>query len=581
MNDTSHSTHAQGLPVYRKVLHNFVLMTDRALLRLGEILSLSMTLPELSLCRKYYKIDQKRNPTEEELSMLDRLCATSKKRASLARLTELASEDPSVQETFRDLRQKEAALGVPEDPVQTLEQMAAIAPRYHAMIGRSPTEQAVFADSLDTDPSVLYLRAPDGRAVAHLGKTGDSVPSHLPAGLALCLVTPTEDESLYGENEQPPEALDSLIQARILLGEDGLLGAFLRHTGGCHADLSRLPHKEAFIPEDDDLGVPLLTALTDGYHGAWLWAVAPSDLKTLCELAPTHGLWAHPVAACTDSGRMTLAKANNPYLNCSFAFLRDLCKNGAEQGVHIAAHKTDTPARRLPLTLCHGTEAPTCGTPVNEPFVYEDRLVLPLAVECADNAFFHAMDLVTDALLGLCAKGANRRHVALSVQSSFPEVLEPDRFSESMAAILGLYRAEIELSLPELHSKVEYHGDSHIRLSCTANAPLPKKQIPSTLQKAGSSLFLLSLKDRPDGLPDFGTLRRLCDTVHEHILRGEILSARAFYGSVTDGITAMSEEFCADVQPNADTQSIRRGILIESDRKLTLPLLGRIIPKKG
>ena len=92
MNDHSHSTHTQGLPVYRKVLHNFVLMTDRALLRLGEILSLSMTLPELSLCRKYYKIDQKRNPTEEELSMLDRLCAAAGKQASLARLTELSSE---------------------------------------------------------------------------------------------------------------------------------------------------------------------------------------------------------------------------------------------------------------------------------------------------------------------------------------------------------------------------------------------------------------------------------------------------------------------------------------------------------
>ena len=579
--DIPSASQGQTLPLFRHVLHPFVLMTDAALLRLGELLSLSMTLPELALCRYYYANTEKRNPTEEELRMLDHLLLTKKQQTEACRMVEFLCPEGTIRDTYEDLCTKEYALSGKSPIGMSLYELSQVAARYHRMIGRIPPELPLYAGSEEPGPQALYFRTNCGQAIAHIGSSEASVaakPSRLPSGKALCLLTPSEENAsiqdvIHALRNTPETTVETIDRG-------GLLSYFIEHTEGVFADLTILPCAEDYmvVDEESPTGAPLLTILSDGYEGCHLVITSQDTVPALTEQALSLGFTLTFFARSTTSGRIALREAGNPHLNLSLSFVRRLISEiTVEKKIVCPEQSFWHGGEQKPIFALHGSLDTENRVQMTDAITLNERLYLPSLINCGASPFGSTVHLILSCVLGLCAHGADRRQISLSVLTTVPRLASDEGLSNVFSALLGLYRAEIELSLPEIHSRMEYQNQPQVRIGCTASAPQPSKPLKGQLQAAGSFLYLLPVPQLPNGLPDFSSARSLCDCVTDHNRKGHLLSACVVNGALKDTFVRLTKDLRIQPEERIDTTERTFGILLESTVDLPFFKVGKVV----
>ena len=122
--------------------------------------------------------------------------------------------------------------------------------------------------------------------------------------------------------------------------------------------------------------------------------------------------------------------------------------------------------------------------------------------------------------------------IYLTFQEYFERLgADPKRWGKPFAALLGAYRAQLELGIAAIGGKDSMSGsfnelDVPPTLTSFAVAIVEADKVVSQeLKKAGTKLVLLPLHRDNDDMPDFDRLKPMYDKVHSLIADNKVLSS--------------------------------------------------------
>ncbi len=203
------------------------------------------------------------------------------------------------------------------------------------------------------------------------------------------------------------------------------------------------------------------------------------------------------------------------------------------------------------------------------------------------------LNAVVEAVCRITAAGADPARVRLSLQEYFERLEhDPYRWGKPFAALLGAYRAQIELEAPAIGGKDSMSGSFEElsvppTLAAFAVAPGTLEQVTSPEFKApGHDIVLLQVDTEEEQIVDLPALRRCLGYLHRQIVAGLIKAARSLrQGGVQTALREMAfGNFIGastDAAPSAETRYGAFVLEVESAGDLPEPPAGSRIKLLG
>ncbi len=316
--------------------------------------------------------------------------------------------------------------------------------------------------------------------------------------------------------------------------------------------------------------------------------VAEKDVSRFMELAAGENLEVSVVAAVTDNRRLVMRWRGDAIVDISRDFLDT---NGAEKhqsalveapqtfekkpaGAFAEAYK----ALATELNVCskRGLSERFCSTigtgTVLLPWGGENQLTPPqamvhkIALEEGDtdtcslmswgyNPFiaekspYHSAYLaVVESVAKLLATGASMEETYLSFQEYFERLRkDKNRWGKPLAALLGAFRAQMELGLAAIGGKDSMSGSFEqldvppTLVSFAVTTDKASRILSPEFKAMGQTVTWLRPQYGPDGLPEAASLREVFETVSRLTKEGKLSGAYTpTYGGVAEGIMKMS-----------------------------------------
>ncbi len=535
-------------------VNGFCLASPELLLGIKSYFGLAADLPLLTVIQRHFATVQRREPTSEELTLLDAYFTAEPTDPARFTLTELSSDDPRIGETYDDLRAKAVELGrkLPFD----LTELFGFGQSCLSSVGRrEPRSERVLAGadallglSALPESTPALVTSDTVRAALDLSPT----PPARSAAVTDCLVY------VSGTGESFVAALASLIisgRGRFTVGgvslcDLGRLNALLALSSGVLIDIGVLP----------ELSVLSLAERSDS--SAFLTLSAPTAAAFVAE-AGRFGLAARVCGRTEGFKRLTVVTGHGIPLTLSTEFMRT-----AAPRFELAAKVL----RREPSAAFDRgfdiTTADASGHADNIATVGGRTLT---AVGAQHLSFDDACLTLIEGVGRLVAAGADFKDVRASVELRLGRTDDPESFGDAVGALLGLYRVQAELCLRTAGGRVGVEGAAlGAVLTARVDAPLPDR-----LVSPGSRVYLLAPRVDEFGLPRFSDLRRLYGYVHDLIKGGELISARAVGRAGLDAATAACsvEHPLYAVGAKTDVSGLG-GFVVESENELDGVFLG-------
>jgi phosphoribosylformylglycinamidine synthase len=316
--------------------------------------------------------------------------------------------------------------------------------------------------------------------------------------------------------------------------------------------------------------------------------VNPKDVDKFMTLAIEENLEATVVASVTEEKRLVMTWNGQSIVDISRDFLDT---NGAEKHVNVKIPEALSYDKAIPNSFCKGFKAlvddlnicskkglserfdSTIGkntvlmpfgggnqrTPI-QAMVHKIPTIKGEVETCSLMAYgfnpyilekspYHGAYLaVVESVSKLIAAGAEYKDIYLSFQEYF-EKLENDgyKWGKPTAAVLGAYRAQIELGLGAIGGKDSMSGtfeDLHVPptlVSFAVTTENVKNIISPEFKKVGNDVILLKPKYNKDGLVDAQSLIETFNEVNKLVLEGKALSCfTPAYGGVAEAVFKMS-----------------------------------------
>ena len=289
------------------------------------------------------------------------------------------------------------------------------------------------------------------------------------------------------------------------------------------------------------------------------------------ELAEGENLEATVVAAVKADARLTMTWRGKVICDISREFLNS---NGAEKHISINTAKAESFTRELPESFSEGviktlSDLNCCskrglserfdstigaGT-VLMPFggarqrTPIQAMVQKLSVEkkhtdlasfmswgynpyISEKSPYHGAYLaVVESVAKLVSTGADFKDVYLTFQEYFKKLgKDSDRWGQPMAALLGAFRAQMDLGVAAIGGKDSMSGSFEsldvppTLISFAVTTDPVNKVVSPEFKRAGSRVVILSPKYNVDGLPDKDSLISLFDKISSLRNEGKILS---------------------------------------------------------
>ena len=153
------------------------------------------------------------------------------------------------------------------------------------------------------------------------------------------------------------------------------------------------------------------------------------------------------------------------------------------------------------------------------------------------SPYHGAMYAVIESVSKAVALGADYKTIYLTFQEYFERLgNDPKRWGKPFAALLGAYKAQLELNIAAIGGKDSMSGsfnelDVPPTLTSFAVAPAKADKVVSQeLKQSGSKLVLFSLNRDENDLPKFDELKSMYETIHKLITDGYVLSASTIKG---------------------------------------------------
>ena len=315
--------------------------------------------------------------------------------------------------------------------------------------------------------------------------------------------------------------------------------------------------------------------------------VAPEDADRFMALAEKENLEATVLAKVTALPRLRMRWNGKTIVDISREFLNS---NGAEKHITAHAEKALPFDKELPADFASGYEAlagdlnvcskrglserfdSTIGAgTVLMPFggKYQQTpiqaMVQKISVEqqhtddCSLMAWgynpfitekspYHGAYLaVVESAAKLIATGAKFEDVYLTFQEYFQRLRkEPERWGKPLAALLGAFKAQMELGIGAIGGKDSMSGsfeDMDVPPTLVSFAVTTEKTgsiVPNHFKAAGHKVVLIAPETGENGLPVTFSLLSVFDKVHELLSSGKALSAYTpGYGGVAEAVLKM------------------------------------------
>ena len=167
----------------------------------------------------------------------------------------------------------------------------------------------------------------------------------------------------------------------------------------------------------------------------------------------------------------------------------------------------------------------------------------------SEKSPFHGAYLaVVESVSKLVATGAKFEDVYLTFQEYFERLRkEPERWGKPLAALLGAFRAQMELGIGAIGGKDSMSGSFESMdvpptlVSFAVTTEKVDKIVPNHLKKSGNKLVLVVPEYDEAGLPKAESLMKVFDEVHELLSSGKAVSAYTpTYGGIAEAVMKMS-----------------------------------------
>ena len=155
---------------------------------------------------------------------------------------------------------------------------------------------------------------------------------------------------------------------------------------------------------------------------------------------------------------------------------------------------------------------------------------------------------VVESVSKLIATGAKFEDVYLTFQEYFERLRrEPERWGKPLAALLGAFKAQMELGIGAIGGKDSMSGsfeDMDVPPTLVSFAVTTEKVgsiVPNELKKAGDKVILIAPEYDENGLPVTASLLGVFDRVHELLATGKAVAAYTpGYGGVAEAVMKMA-----------------------------------------
>jgi len=315
--------------------------------------------------------------------------------------------------------------------------------------------------------------------------------------------------------------------------------------------------------------------------------VEKENVERFLALAAQENLEATVLAAVTESPRLVMHWNGNKIADISRAFLDT---NGAEKHIDVHVAKSEGYQKAVPSSFADGymalvSDLNVCskrglserfdstigaGT-VLMPFGGKHQrtpiqaMVQKISMEKAhtddcslmawgynpyvsEKSPYHGAYLaVVESVSKLVATGAKFEDVYLSFQEYFEKLRrEPERWGKPTAALLGAFKAQMELGIGAIGGKDSMSGSFEALdvpptlISFAVTTEKTASIVPNEFKTAGHKVVLLTPEYDENGLPKAEILLKLFDTVRGLLSSGKALSAYTpGFGGVAEAVLKM------------------------------------------
>jgi phosphoribosylformylglycinamidine synthase len=315
--------------------------------------------------------------------------------------------------------------------------------------------------------------------------------------------------------------------------------------------------------------------------------VAAEDKEAFIKLAGDENLQATHVANVTDTNRLQMSWNDNIIVDLSRDFLNS---NGAEKETKITvtepvttftrglADEPDTWVNLLSdLNVCSqkgliekfdstigaGTVlmpfggvyqmSPSQAMAAKIPVLKGDTKTCSLMgwgfnPNISEKSPYHgAIDAVVESVSKIVAAGGSYKHCWLTFQEYFERTQnDPKRWGKPLSALLGAYKAQIELNCASIGGKDSMSGTfEHIDVpptlvSFAVSTAKADKIVSTEFKSAGNDVILIKPKYNENGLIDFTSLKQCYEKVEALIEAGAVNSSWTLgFGGVAEGVAKM------------------------------------------
>ena len=561
----------------RRVISGFSSMPKEELESLCTDLHLTMTVRDLCYCQNQYRMRERRDPTAEELHFLDALYASRTGKAESYGLRALYTSDPMLAETYADLIAKANHVRREERPYTPLE-LSGILTKSLLRAGKQVSVPSLRVG--DTAPLHALKNGYVESGCAVLGNT-----SAIVAQKCVAVSFPPEQSRstdhiiLLCPGDFSASSFAMLVSKLPLpthtqiipIDRGGLVEALLR-LGGVYLIQNYLPGADDTTP---------LAAWANSYTDGILLRVDGESAQSIRDIAARAGLVASIIGKCTTNQVLTVRREGQTPLQWEVSFLRafspilpvdaEIPYVSTAQDIHVTSPITQT--------VVEGGNCALFSTGIlNTPYALCDGHILTGAVSYpSESIFLSALFTTLHAVNRAVAAGADYETLTLSNQITLPDLPKSPGLAvgELMSAMLGSYRAQAELALPDVGGCIRTNAEIKQATSQTfAATTAPTKLIPHTFTATGNNVYLLTPLIHENTLLDFDDYRKLLRYVHHLCTQGIAHSAIAIdAGGAYAALRTMTHSgygFLADKAIPAVTC----GFLIETSEIIQGTLLG-------
>ncbi len=568
---------------YQDVIQGFRSYTKEQAERLKGVWKLSMSVDMLLFCINHYKTQEKRDPSVDELHMLDQLSVIQEGAIGALAPTDLFTNDEFAAETYADLQKKRKEVNPYANYPCTVTEAAKIANAYLLRVGKPVHALAASCipeaiDETATYPGASCITAGNAAFRLRLLPHASSAPQ---AGDLLLLLSQASEKSRLRFGKAIEEIFENGDLKKHLKGvytvkDSGLLYELLEHFSGVRINLGALSAWDETVP---------MTVLTHQYGASRIVRITKEDLAAVLPVLRGCGMKAVVFAEVTNDGNFAfLRTSGEKSVTLNAQFMRLLFHYKALE-VQLADEHVQAPDRIDPRVVrdlsCRYLEQPHVGTDAS---LVGDILCAAASAAPSSAYFKTALYTALAPVVTLAASGADYTKQAFSVGMEFPaDCKEATVAGEVLSTVLGVYRAQTELAL--VAQGLSIHTDPAVaHPSVTAFALCSGKPMMSEFVEGGHYVYCLAPTFRENGLPDFRTLRTMLERLVAVTQTDTVVSAHVLVNeSITDGLRHMSGSVTCrltDLRVAAEG-ALPIGVLIESNKPLSYRQVGMTEEREG